>query len=82
MMTVEETRDTIRCHAAILDTDGMPMKTCYHDHGFDLHAAAMCALHFGWNGAVEFKMKAGVRVRTLDRFDVGRSHLGQTIRTL
>jgi hypothetical protein len=81
-MTLDEASEGLRCHAAILDPAGMPLKTCAHDHGVDVHAAALCALDYGWNGAVQFKMKDGKRVRTLQRFAIGRSARGQTMRTL
>lgn len=81
-MTLDEARKVLRCHAAVLDDAGVPLHTCADDHGFDVHAAALCALNRGWNGAVEFKLHDGVRVATLARYAVGRSALGQTIRSL
>jgi hypothetical protein len=70
MLTKEYDPKTDRCHAARLAPNGSVLDTCEHNHGFDIHGAMSCALSTGRNGAVEFKMKDGKRVRPLVRWRV------------
>jgi len=54
----------------VLDKYGQPVRTCGHDHGLMVNDATSCALKHRWNGALEFMVKDGWRVWTLQRWTV------------
>ena len=81
-MTIEEAQKSYRCHAVVLDRAGMPVRNCRHDHGIEPHAAALCALDLGWNGAAEFKIRDGESTDVMQRFEVSYQRGSKHIRAL